>query len=141
MIKMKEIAWLAGLLEGEGCFAIHKRKYPRIVLKMTCEDIVTRAASLMKTTIYRNGNQWVTQANGAYAISWMMTLYPFFGKRRREKVTEVISCWKKATYVRGLNRIKHMATCHPDRLIEALGLCKLCYYRQWKEKQLLKAVS
>ena len=141
MIKIKEIAWLAGLLEGEGCFAIHGKKYPRIVLKMCDEDIVIKAASLMESRIYRNGNQWVTQVNGAYAIEWMMTLYVFFGKRRREAVTEVIKVWKRATYVHGLNGIRRMAKCHSDRLMEALDLCRPCYMKQWKKRQLLKVVT
>ena len=53
-----DIAWLAGLLEGEGCFRINTRKrdngtinyYPQLILKMTDEDIIKRAGELMQAS-------------------------------------------------------------------------------------------
>src|SRR4051812_6399725 len=55
-----EIAWLAGLLEGEGSFMAHwatthknngsDQRYFRIDLSMTDEDVVRKAARLMGAT-------------------------------------------------------------------------------------------
>ncbi|KKL45530.1 hypothetical protein LCGC14_2354760 [marine sediment metagenome] len=133
MIKLTKIAWLAGLLEGEGYFGGHKGKYPRMVLKMTDEDVVTEVAAMWGTTVVRSGNCRVTQINGARAIQWMMTLYPFLYKYRREKIVKIIKFWKalpKSTRAR--------AKCHPDRLMEAHDLCKPCYLVEYKKKQLLE---
>lgn len=44
------LAWLAGLLEGEGTFEAHRqgrRTYPRLSLQMCDEDVVVRVASLI----------------------------------------------------------------------------------------------
>ncbi len=143
MIKLTEIAWLAGLLEGEGCFYLErdrakKKKYPNIKLQMTDEDIVVKAAVLMKTKVRHYGNTWVTHAYGAYAIQWMMTLYSYLGKNRREKIIKVIQVWKENVYCfqRGMSL---MATCHPNKPFYAFGLCKYCYdKKRYEQKQLLR---
>ena len=142
MIKLTEIAWLAGLLEGEGYFALKRGKYPTITLSMTDEDIVVKAAFLMGAKINRSGNLWIAHINGAYAIQWMLTLYSYLGKRRRERIAEAIKFWREYTYSHGSNGIRTMATCHPDRLLAAHGLCNRCYSMQWRrEKKLLKKVG
>ncbi|KKK84081.1 hypothetical protein LCGC14_2786950 [marine sediment metagenome] len=141
-MKLTDIAWLAGLLEGEGCFRLNRGKYPTITLSMCDGDIVVRAATLMGAKINRSGNLWLAHINGAYAIQWMMTLYLFLGKRRREAVTEVIKFWKEYTYSHGSNGIRTMAKCHPDRVVAAFGLCHSCYMKQRrKEKRLLRMVG
>ena len=68
MVKIIDIAWLAGLLEGEGCFRLDKGKYPIIRLGMGDEDVVVRAASLMKTRVLHCRNMWTTTVAGAYSI-------------------------------------------------------------------------
>ena len=133
--------WLAGLLEGEGCFYLQNKKYPGIKLQMCDEDVVVRAAALMKSKVNHYGNTRVTRLYGVYAIEWMMILYTLLGKRRRERIREIIQAWKEHTYYsqRGLSR---MATCHPDRPFYALGLCKVCYDKKRNaEKRLLKLVG
>lgn len=57
-LKPTEVAWLAGLLEGEGSFTTRSngttlnaagepKRYPRIVLAMTDVDVVSKAARMM----------------------------------------------------------------------------------------------
>ena len=136
LTKTRDIIWLAGLLEGEGCFMLEKGKYLSISLRMTDEDIVVRAAILMKSTVYRYKNTWVTKFSGARTVGWMMTLYPLLGKRRKEKVALIIKFWRTHLYRLPICRL--MSKCHLDRVVYALNLCKSCYYKQWKEKQLLR---
>ena len=126
MIKLTEIAWLAGLLEGEGCFALCKRNHPSIRLGMNDEDVVTHAAILLGSRAYRYKTTWLTRVNGVVAIQWMMTLYPYFGKRRRSVVADVIKVWKE-TYYRAPNGSRTMAKCHPDRVMVARDMCQQCY--------------
>lgn len=51
---MNEIdaAWLAGILEGEGCFDVwkatdHAKKYARIRIEMTDEDVIQRVKAIV----------------------------------------------------------------------------------------------
>lgn len=44
MIESKDLYWLSGLLEGEGCFRAQEHGQPIIVLAMSDEDVVARAA-------------------------------------------------------------------------------------------------
>jgi hypothetical protein len=134
MIKLTKIAWLAGLLEGEGYFSGLEGKYPRMVLKMTDEDVVTEVAAMWGTTVVRSGNCRVTQINGARAVQWMFMLYPFLYKCRREKIVKIIKFWKIYTP----NRTRAIAKCHPDRLMEAHDLCRPCYMIEYKKKLLLE---
>lgn len=98
-----DLRQLAGLLEGEASFHLHRHKYPRIDLRMTDRDVVEWAANLLgtKLRLYPNssGNPkhlpvWSTQVDGARAAGWMMTLYKHLGDRRRAKVREILSVWR-----------------------------------------------
>jgi len=141
MAKRDDIIWLSGLLEGEGCFSLKKGKYPMVSLDMTDEDIVVRAAALMKTRVTHRRNVWSFHVHGSYAIQWMMTLLPLLGIRRSEMVVSVIKFWKERTYGKSSNGIRAMATCHPDRIVMGFGLCSVCYQKQYREKKLLKKVG
>ena len=101
-IKLTDIAWLAGLIEGEGSFGNHGTSdSPFITITSTDEDIVKRVAYLWNTRIYelkkRESNhklQFTTRIFSHDAIGWMLTIYSFMGIRRRYKILEVISIWK-----------------------------------------------
>ncbi len=45
-ISREDAIWLAGLLEGEGTFDLHRKKYPRVRVGMSDRDVVGRAATL-----------------------------------------------------------------------------------------------
>ncbi|KKM86268.1 hypothetical protein LCGC14_1280670 [marine sediment metagenome] len=144
MVKLKDIAWLGGLLEGEGCFGFSEKKYPNISVGMTAEDTITKVADMWDVRIHKSRNCWKTQINGAYAISWMMTLYPFLGRCRKDTITEIIKFWRNFSHIRahnGLQRTYIMATCHPDRVSVGFGLCSSCYMKEYrKRKRLLKVI-
>lgn len=104
-----EIGWVAGLLEGEGCFAMHIQKQhgpiyraPRIQMSSTDEDVllrlqeVTGIGRVMRRSPDRNQPEtrktvwaWqVTRKGGA--VELMELIAPLMGKRRREKIQEVL---------------------------------------------------
>ena len=100
--KIKDIYYIAGILEGEGCFLTNGS--PTIKLSMTDRDIVMRVRNLMgankiihafKSSL-KNGwkQKYTLTLHGSLAIQWMMTLYPLMGERRRTKIKEVIEVWK-----------------------------------------------
>lgn len=108
-LSLGEIRWLAGLLEGEGCFGIYfnknakgEKKYPvlRISLGMTDEDVVERAAGLLGARGHRTYQPakgikpfFETTVTGSRAAGWMMTLYSLMGRRRRQRILECLSRW------------------------------------------------
>lgn len=108
-----EIAWLAGLLEGEGYFGIKKCKrkskqgvkvhlYPKVACAMTDHDVVAKAANLLKTRLYGPYNRktasgkevWAIHIHYKYAIALMMTILPLMGERRTARILELIEMWK-----------------------------------------------
>lgn len=99
MISSKDIGWLAGLLEGEGCF--YSRCSPTIQVYMTDEDIIRRAGALMggnvRGPIFRETHKkarWSVAIHGQNAAAWMMTLYPVLGVRRQMAVRKALTLWK-----------------------------------------------
>lgn len=94
-MKIEHIPWLAGLLEGEGCFCFNRT--PRVILCMTDEDIVARVATLWGAPYHKNkihGTQkkvsFTTTIHGEKAILCMSTIRPFMGVRRSAKIDRVI---------------------------------------------------
>lgn len=92
---------MAGLLEGEGCFSIN-RNCPAVILGMTDEDIVKRVCATWGSTLRgpkRNLNStkdvWVTSIHGSKAVGWMLTLFTLLGRRRRARIREILTLWKR----------------------------------------------
>lgn len=89
-------AWLAGLLDGEGCFDA-PRNNPRVRVKMSDHDVVLRAAELMDATVHSEAAReahhkpcMVAQVHGDKAVSIMRAVLPHLGARRTAKATEII---------------------------------------------------
>lgn len=91
-----DLIWLAGLLEGEGTFDLHKGRYPRIRVGMTDRDVVGRAASLMDSKIRLALHPapvqptWHAEISGARAASIMRLLLPHMGTRRSQRIATVL---------------------------------------------------
>lgn len=91
-----DVLWLAGLLEGEGTFDLHRGKYPRVRVAMTDRDVVGRAATLigsrvrlsMKPAPYQA--TWHAEVSGEKASAVMKAVLPFMGSRRSGKIASII---------------------------------------------------
>lgn len=101
MINMKDIYWLAGLLEGEGCFFLNQKKYPEICVHMADKDVLDEVARIMDAKVYgpyKNVKKWrirySVHIRGKKAIGWMMTLYILMKQRRQQKIKEILLLWK-----------------------------------------------
>lgn len=140
MINTLDIAWLGGLLEGEGSFMMGKSNDPRIQMQMTDRDTMERAASILGVPVSSYVRKPKGKASylpvyglgvtGHRSIAWMMTLYKFLGNRRQAKIREILEKWKTTRIViRG-----RMATCHPDRKHCADGLCRMCWMREYRKR-------
>lgn len=100
MRSTKEIAWAAGLVEGEGCLSWNGRS-PSLHVSSTDRDVLERFALLTRVRVrgpIAKANakkpQFQASVGGPMAAAWMMTLYPMLGARRKAKAREVIAAWK-----------------------------------------------
>ena len=94
-----ELSWLAGLLEGEGCFSHRKdRGVPVVEVKMTDLDVINRVAQLMGRTVTpipagREGYQpqYRARIQGEPARELMRLLKPYMGQRRAARIEELLA--------------------------------------------------
>lgn len=98
-----DLAWLAGLLEGEGSFLRGPPSAPaRCTLRvhMTDEDVVQRAAKLFGVghcSIPRqkphHKDTFSATLTGTKAVDLMRILRPMMGQRRQKQITEAIASY------------------------------------------------
>lgn len=139
MTSTKDICWLAGILEGEGCFCYQCS--PGIRVGMTDKDIIERIASLIGHNVrgpykYRVNKKpvYYTEIWGSKAISWMMTLYCLMGNRRKERIKEIVTRWRLApTKAHKLGTARVNDCGHTDRKHYAHGLCRSCYKKSMRD--------
>lgn len=96
MMDERDLYWLAGLLEGEGAFDLHRGKYPRIRLGMTDRDTVGRAATLLGGRVRLSLKPapaqatWHVEISGTKAEAIMKLILPHMGSRRSGKIATVL---------------------------------------------------
>src|SRR5437763_10867243 len=101
-----ELCWVAGLLEGEGYFGDYggTGRNVRVVVAMNDLDVVER----LRLLIHPAGRIWLRRPRRpthsvSYtvglptrkAVGLMMTLYPLLGERRRRRIREILTCWRR----------------------------------------------
>ncbi len=99
-----ELAWAAGLYEGEGCLSLHAnaqgRLYPRLTLQMDDDDVVRRFADVVGVgtvngphgpygTSKKKRTQWKCSKPGEIA-HFLMAVKDYLGQRRREQIKRVV---------------------------------------------------
>lgn len=95
-ISREDAIWLAGLLEGEGTFDLHRKKYPRVRVGMSDRDVVGRAATLMGARVrsslkpYPASAMWHAEVSGEKAVAIMESVLPHMGSRRSGKIATVL---------------------------------------------------
>lgn len=99
-----DLAWLSGLLEGEGYFGLvyrtvkgHRYRYARVGVAMTDRDVVERAAhyfnrKMLSVKPSKPGGrpQFRAVILGTQAVALMKVLHPHMGERRRTQIEEVL---------------------------------------------------
>ena len=103
-MRAEDLAWLAGLLEGEGSFLKappSSPNCPRISLEMTDKDVVERAASLMNGKVATRTNlknslwkqTYRVIIKGSRAVELMRVLHPEMGSRRRLQIDAALETY------------------------------------------------
>lgn len=111
MISTAQIHWIAGLLEGEGTFT---KTTPasqtlgscsiRVGFSSTDQDVTLKLANLLgfgsihritpKTNRWSSREQFRWETAGIRAAGLMMTVYTLMGKRRQEKIRELLAYYR-----------------------------------------------
>jgi len=132
-ISTLDIAWLAGILEGEGSFIQGKGSTPAIFLGMNDKDVVEKAAAIVGAksiqTIQGTGNRsthYRWQIGSTNAIQWCMTIYTLMGERRKARIRELIADYKSSRHYRKKNKCGH-----PDRRHFGNHQCRQCHARNY----------
>ncbi len=133
-MKMADVYWLAGLLEGEGYFGF-KSGTCKIVVEMSDEDIILRASDLLQCVSKPRPAKenrkpcWRAEISGYKAAQWMMTLYCLLGLRRKEKIKKCLLSWYKVSVS---NRVRttcaqgHIYTEKSLYLYKGKRFCRIC---------------
>lgn len=101
-LKEPEIAWLAGIYEGEGSCAITKGRAIRVEVVMTDRDVVERICALtglgtihslaQRDEKYKAAYRWSIGSLGA--VAFLTAVMPWLGQRRAERAGDAIENWK-----------------------------------------------
>jgi len=133
-----EIMWVAGFLEGEGCFFTSPTNSPGVKVCLTDKDVLDKYGKLIDRPVkgpYSDNRigykvRWEVNLYGKPAIVLMQSILPHMGGRRSIKIQKIIVDannheLKRPISVRSLN-----ATCHPEKKrYHSDGRCHNCYER------------
>jgi hypothetical protein len=109
-LDMRQLAWLAGLMEGEGSFsratpAMPRR--PRLSIGMTDCDVIERVCELWGTRLYthipkveRYKQVYRTELVGGSAVALMMLLRPHMSARRQAQIDQSIATYAPLRTIR-----------------------------------------
>ncbi len=118
-----EVAWLAGLLEGEGSFGFFSGSLT-LSLEMTDEDVVSRVASMFGTAVHQNACRkshhkfsYATRVRGSRAALFMMLVRPFMGERRGAAIDSAYSAYNRLKREPAQARCKALDSKHADLLV------------------------
>jgi transposase len=99
-LHINDVLWMAGILEGEGYFG-YTGKSPRCNLHMTDEDTIQKFSNLIeqkyKLIKHKNPkwkNAFKISLTSSKAIELMNIILPYMGKRRSEKIKEVLKIYE-----------------------------------------------
>jgi hypothetical protein len=107
MISTRDIDWVVGFLEGEGCFGLAKchgrRILPNIQVRQVQKWPLERLVNLFGGYLYlykekrsRASDIWYWHIRGPLGAGLMMMLYPGLSPRRKEQIRIALTAWRKA---------------------------------------------
>lgn len=90
--------WIAGLLEGEGCFDANRTGNLRIRMEVTDEDTAARLHELVGGTLTKREARrahwkptFAWQASRKAIVAPLLReIFPLMSSRRKEKITELL---------------------------------------------------
>lgn len=115
IIDKRELMWLAGIIDGDGCFYVNKT-VPILQISMIDGDVIKKVSVLLNSSINspseRNNCKKVfsTRIAGKKAVCYMTLLKPYVSLRRQSKIDQIflkdsISKMKRDEYVKNTTRL------------------------------------
>lgn len=108
-----EIAWAAGLLEGEGCFYLRRGTLPIVAVQMTDLDVLQRLhgvfnagyINVTKTAKVHYKPTWVwSVSTGKDSVRIMRAILPWMAERRTTKIQEILAVYEEQLKVQADRR-------------------------------------
>jgi hypothetical protein len=99
-VRREELAWAAGLFEGEGCFSAGSPYGQKAQLAMTDEDVVRR---FHRVVGFGNVHEYTQKVPDRKPMFWwrahsfenfqalVAMLWPWLGERRRERAIVILT--------------------------------------------------
>lgn len=142
-----DVAWMAGLLEGEGSFV--KRKVgglPAISIQMTDEDVIARLADMWGVKYHRSTDSrnpdwkpcFSCAIRGSNAVEVMKLVVPHMGARRSKKIRSLMDEWEATERTIGSltdDQVREVRARKPEGvkvLASEFGLSKWTIYKIWQ---------
>ena len=97
-IEPTEIAWLAGLLEGEGYFGFQDNN-PCLSVQMVDEDTIRKIAGIFDANYQGYDREGVAQRiynvsiTGRKAVEIMTLVLPYMSMRRTSRIQNIVESW------------------------------------------------
>ncbi len=113
--KLLDVYWMAGLLEGEGCFDGMNQTTPRLRITMTDLDVMIKAGKILGAynitmttrSVNKNKPAYYIGLHGLMAIEWMKRIYPLMGNRRKEQIKKCFAKWDERKNWTGRRKQKY----------------------------------
>jgi hypothetical protein len=147
----ENIAWLAGLIEGEGCFYIQPGRTGSSLIKvqMTDEDVIRKCERIAGCGVitgphHRVAGQkavWTwTVARGKHVLALAYAIYPFMCSRRQAKLVTLVDRLKAMK--KPLDRQRRHGTyskyargCRCDECKQAASIYRKAWWPKWQAKR------
>jgi hypothetical protein len=133
----EQVAWLAGIYEGEGSCAITTGRAIRVEIVMTDQDVIDRiqfVTGLGSVTSlaprgenYKPAYRWSIGSIGA--VGFLNAILPWLGKRRADRAQNAIDNWnsnKKQSIAADIACINGHFYDQPGNRRTKYGTCHLC---------------
>lgn len=145
----ENLAWLAGLLEGEGSFNVRKSKRGNwqlsVTIKMTDQDVIERVKTVTggtnRITVYqykdgiRKDSYMFLVTGNREAAALMWAVYPWMCSRRQAKIRECIRIWRASPGRDGRVGRPDCIRGHPLNERRQCPTCRREARKRYKERQ------
>ena len=141
-----QLGWIAGFLEGEGCFLTSPTGSPGIKVLSTDRDVLVKYGGWVDRPVRgpygdnRGGkDRWEVNLYGQPAADLMALLLPYMGERRSAKIRVVLDAASIRQLKQGIREMQ--ATCHPkQKRYYKDGHCRNCY-EKWRRARVAKRME
>lgn len=137
VLEPTEIAWLAGIYEGEGSCGISNGRAINVTVVMTDEDVISRIQSLtgcgsvkmlpQRDENYKQAYRW--SVGSVEAVAFLEAVLPWLGTRRAQRAKNAVTNWKvnrKQSIASDTKCVKGHPYDMPGNRRTKYGTCHVC---------------